>query len=87
MAKEKMPADGGPDTVIDLEGGVGSSPATGPSPTEVAFDEWAMVTPPLHEEDLELGEDLFVWPHPTNSSEALFMVDDVAKRVTREATS
>jgi hypothetical protein len=38
-------------------------------------------------EDLELGEDFFIWPHLMNSSEALFMVDGVVERATREATS
>ena len=27
--------------------------------------------------ELDLGEDLLSWPHPTNSGEALFMLDDV----------
>ena len=40
-----------------------------------------------HEEDSELGEDFFMWPHLMNSDEALFVVDDVAERATREATS
>jgi hypothetical protein len=38
------------------------------------------------EGDLELGEDVFIWPHPTKSSKALFVVDDMAERATREAT-
>lgn len=41
----------------------------------------------LHEEDLELGEDFFIWPHPTNPSDAPFVVDDVTKRATRKVTS
>ena len=32
-----------------------------------------------HEEELDLGEDFFAWPHPTNSGEALFMVDDTLR--------
>ena len=54
---------------------------------EVASDDRAMMTPSLREEDLEVGEDFFIWPHPMNSSEALFVVDDVAELATREAAS
>ena len=36
-----------------------------------------------HEEDSELGEDFFMWPHLMNSDEALFVVDDVAERAMR----
>ena len=38
-------------------------------------------------EELDLGDDSFVWPHPMRSSKALVMVDDVAEQATREATS
>ena len=41
-----------------------------------------MVTLSLYEE-LELGDDFFIWPHPMNSGEALFVVDDVAERAMR----
>ena len=53
----------------------------------VAFDDLAMATPSLDEEDLKLDEDFFIWPHPTNSSEALFVVDDAAERAMRETAS
>lgn len=33
----------------------------------------------LHEKDLELDEYFFIWPHPMNPSEALFVVDDAAE--------
>lgn len=33
----------------------------------------------FREDDLELGKDFFMWPHPTYSSEALFVVDDAAE--------
>jgi hypothetical protein len=46
-----------------------------------------MVTPVHHEEEIDMGEDLFVWPHPTNSGKALFMVDGTAERAMREAVS
>jgi hypothetical protein len=32
------------------------------------------------EEELDLGEDSFMWPHPTCLGEALFVVDGVAER-------
>ena len=66
---------------------MGSSSTTGPSPAEVAFNGQDMVALSLQEEDLELGEDFFIWPHPTNSSEALFVVDDAAERAMRETAS
>ena len=47
----------------------------------------AMLTISFHEDDLELGKDFFIWPHPTYSSKALFVVDGVAKRTMREAIS
>jgi hypothetical protein len=31
----------------------------------------------LRGEDLELGEDFFIWPHPMKSGKALFVVDAV----------
>jgi hypothetical protein len=31
------------------------------------------------EEELDLGEDSFMWPHPTRLGEALFVVDDMAE--------
>ena len=46
-----------------------------------------MVAPIHHEEEPNLGEDFLMWPHPMNSSEALFVVDDAAKRATREVAS
>jgi hypothetical protein len=45
----------------------------------------ALRSPP--KDELDLGEDFFSWPHPTRSGEALFVVDDMAERVTREVTS
>jgi len=39
------------------------------------------------EEGLDLGEDSFMWPPPMRSSEVLSMVDDAAKRATREDAS
>ena len=77
--EEKRPITKGPDTTISQEGGMGSSPTAGPMPTGVAFDGLAMVALSLLEEDLELSEDFFIWLHPTNLSEALFMVDDAAE--------
>lgn len=53
----------------------------------VTSDRSTMVTLSFHEEDLELGKDFFILSHPSNSSEALFMVDGLAKRAEREATS
>jgi hypothetical protein len=41
---------------------------------------------PLYEE-LDIGEDTFMWPHPARSGEALFVVDDVAERARRKAAS
>ena len=38
-------------------------------------------------DELDLGEDRLSWPHPTNSGEALFVVDDATERVTREVAS
>jgi hypothetical protein len=51
------------------------------------FDGPTMSTVSFCEEDSELGEDFFVWPHPTDPEKALFMVDDASKRATREAAS
>lgn len=31
-----------------------------------------------------MGEDFFMWLHPTNSGEALFVVDDMVERTMRE---
>jgi hypothetical protein len=45
----------------------------------------ALRSPP--KDELYLGEDFFSWPHPTRSGEALFVVDDVAERVTTEVAS
>ena len=39
------------------------------------------------EEELDLGEDSFGWPHPMRPNEALFVVDDAAERATREVAS
>lgn len=58
---------------------MGSSPTTGSSLEEVTSDGLDMAALFLHEE-LKLGEDLFVWLHPTNPHEALFMVDYAADR-------
>ena len=41
---------------------------------------------PLKDE-LDLGRDLFAWPHPKNSIEVLFLVDDTTERVMGEVTS
>lgn len=46
-----------------------------------------MVALVCHEEEPNLGELFFMWPHPTNSGEALFVVDDAAERATREVAS
>lgn len=70
-----------------LGGGEGSSTAIGPSSKKVASGGLNMVTPVRHEEEIDMGEDLFVWPHPTNSGKALFMVDGTAERAMREAVS
>ena len=43
-----------------------------------------MVAPVRHEEEPDRGEVFFAWPHPTNSGEALFVVDDIAERATRK---
>lgn len=75
----KRPIAEGPDMTISQEGGMGSSPIAGPMPVGVAFDGLAMVALSLLEEDLELSEDFFIWLHPTNLGEALFVVDDVAE--------
>jgi hypothetical protein len=40
-----------------------------------------------HEDNLDLGEDFFSWPHPMCFGEVLFVVDDTVERATREATS
>ena len=58
---------------------MGSSSVAGPSPTEMASNGLDVVALSLHEEDLELGKDFIIWPHPTNPSEALFVVDDATK--------
>ena len=39
-----------------------------------------------HALDLELGEDVFIWPHPIEFGKALFMVDDATERAMGEAT-
>ena len=54
---------------------------------EVISVEPSMSTFSFRKEDLELGEDFFVWPHPMDSDKALFVVDGVAKRTVREAVS
>ena len=54
---------------------------------EVIFDGPSLSTLSFHEEDLELGEDFFVWSHPMDPRKALFMVDDASKRAMGEATS
>ena len=36
---------------------------------------------------LDLGDDLLSWPYPTNSGEALFVVDHATKRAAREVAS
>jgi hypothetical protein len=41
----------------------------------------------FREEDLELGEDFFIWLHPTDPGKALFMVDDASERATGGAAS
>jgi hypothetical protein len=38
-----------------------------------------MSTLSFREEDSDLGEDFFVWVHPTDPEKALFMVDDAPK--------
>ena len=38
-------------------------------------------------DELDLGEDLLLWPHSTNSGEALFVVDDAIERAMREVAS
>jgi hypothetical protein len=38
-----------------------------------------MSTLSIREEDSKLGEDIFVWPHPTDPEKALFVVDGVAE--------
>ena len=38
-------------------------------------------------DDLNLDEDLFSWPHPMSSGEALFVLDDAAERATRDIAS
>lgn len=51
-----------------------------PSPEGAAAsgpDEMALA--PCREE-LELGEDFFIWPNPIDPHKALFMVDNMAKR-------
>ena len=62
-----------------LGGGVGSSPANSPPPEEVASDGLDMAALIHHEEELELGEDFFMWPRPTNPHEALFVVDNTTE--------
>ena len=59
----------------------------GPLFVEAISNGPAMLTLSLHEEDLELGEDFFVWSHPMDPRKALFVVDGVAKRAVREATT
>lgn len=78
-AKGKRATNRGTNIAVDQERGVGSSPTTGPSPVEVAFDGLDMVALSFHKEGLELVEDFFVWPYPVNLGEALFVVDDTAK--------
>jgi hypothetical protein len=41
----------------------------------------------FYEEDLELGEDFFIWLHPTNPRKALFVVDDASERAMGGAAS
>ena len=61
-------------------GGDASSPPTYDPPSkEVAFDGPSMSALVHHGEELELGGDFFMWPHPLDSCEALFVVDDVAE--------
>jgi hypothetical protein len=86
-AKGRRPAVEGSEVVISLEGGVGSLSATSPPFTKVIFDGLAMSTLSFREEDSDLGEDFFVWPHPTDPGKALFMVDDAFERAAGEAAS
>ena len=54
---------------------------------EVIFNGPAMSTLSFHEEDLELGEDFFIWPRPMDPRKPLFMVDDASEQATWEAAS
>ena len=46
-----------------------------------------MLTLSFREEDLELGEDFFIWPYLMDSGKALFVVDGVAEQTMGEAVS
>ena len=41
----------------------------------------------VYHKELELGGDFFMWPHPTNSGEVMFVVDDAVEQTTREVAS
>lgn len=58
-----------------------------PPLVEVISDGPSMSALPLSKEGLELDEGFFVWSHPTELGNALFMVDDVVEQATGEATS
>lgn len=53
----------------------------------MASDGLDMVALSFRYDDLELGEDFFMWPQPMNYGEALFVVDDEVERAAREVTS
>ena len=78
MAEGERPAIEKPEEAIGL-GGVGSSPVVDPPFVEVMSNGPTMSAFSSREGDLELGDDVFIWPHPTESGKALFTVDDVAE--------
>ena len=75
------------EAAISLEEGAGSSPAAGPLFAKVISNGPTMLTLSFREEDLELGEDFFIWPYLMDSGKALFVVDGVAEQTMGEAVS
>ena len=69
-------------------GGGASSPPTYDHPSkEVASNGPSMLALVRHGKELELGRDFFMWLHPSDSGEALFVVDDATERAMREVAS
>ena len=86
-AMSGSPADDGRGVAASLEGGMGSSPTASPPPKDATSSGLRVAALICREKEFELGEDFFMWPHPVNFDEALFMVDDTAKRAMREVAS
>jgi hypothetical protein len=70
-----------------LEKGAGWSPAVDPSFVGTIASHAGGSTLIPHGEKVGLGEGPFSWPHPVDSPEALFEVNDVAEQAMRGGAS